>query len=123
MRVPNFTPTGVLAPLRAWMDAVRGILANGWTIQDNALGEVKVVRWDKATNGTLTVSTTRKRRPTAVICLGAETFPTSTNDGVVYGNLSVAWRWMGDESASIQVSAISLIDTGAWDATLWIVGG
>lgn len=122
MRVPSFVPSGPLAPFRSAWDAVSSILNGGGTLADNMAGEIKTFRWEKDVSELVTLSTSRKQRPTTVVVLGAAPYPQSANEGVVYSGLSIAWRWVGDDKASIQVGAVSLLDDDAWDVTIWIVG-
>lgn len=121
MRLPAFIPAGVLAPLRPLLDALRGIVNGGATLADNMAGEVKTIRWREVSGQPLTVSTALLTKPKAVLVLAAEAVPTT---GDVASGCSVLWRWNGDTATrSISVSGITLLDSGEWDVTLWIVGG
>ena len=114
MILPSIDPTGPLAPFADWFRTVRGILSNGWTIRDQAAGEVKTIRWAGAP---LNISTRLRARPVAVVCLSATN---STTGDCISGGV-VAWRWVG-EQGSMRISSVSAATAGD-DVTLWIVGG
>lgn len=121
MRVPPLTVSGPLAPLADFVRVVRSILSNGWTIADQAAGEVKTVRWREVAGRPLVVSTKLTTRPTTVLVLSAQAVPAT---GDVLSGLGVAWQWRGDTALrSIAISGITQLSSGEWDVTLWIAGG
>lgn len=121
MRIPKFAPTGVLAPLRDWVTSVQSVLSNGWTVRDNAAGEVKVIRWDADTGVAVDASTSLRARPLSVLGLAAVRAAPGTA-GVVSG-LVVSWEWIGDGRGTVRVTAVPSLGGSVWDVTLWIVGG
>lgn len=120
MRLPTYTPVGALAVAADWVRSVSRVLANGWTIQDQAAGEVKVIRWDGVTADAVDLSTTQLAKPVSVVVLGAVRVP---DTGAVASGLLVTWQWLGDAKRSVRILALPDLGAAQWDVTLWIVGG
>jgi hypothetical protein len=119
VRIPKFDAVGVLAPLKDWVLRVEQILTNGWTIRDQAAGEVKTFRWDGI--GPLSLSTTLRARPAAVFLLEMHA---RAAPEVSYSGPIVTWSWEGDTtSPQVVISGIGEPAAGDFDATVWIVGG
>jgi hypothetical protein len=118
VKIPVLNPTGVLAPLVEWVRAVQQVLSNGWTVRDQAAGEVKTVRWNEA-SAPLVISTTLTTKPLAIFLMTAGPVPA---DGTVFSGSSVKWQWLGDGQRSVSILDLEL-SAGDWDVTLWLVGG
>lgn len=118
MRIPNYIPTGPLAPLGVWVRAVWAALSRGLTFADNFAGDVKTVRWDGTA---LLVSTSLAAKPSAVLVLRADVVGAAD---VSVSGAALTWSWVGDSARSVRITDIATLTLpGSYDVTLWIAGG
>lgn len=116
MKIPDVATTGPLAPLSTWARAVRAALSNGWTVADQASGELKTVRWS---GSELLVRTSLARAPLFVSAVAAR--PVGVGAELVQSGSVVAWSWA---DGSVRVMAIEgLTAPDVYDVTFWIQGG
>lgn len=102
--------------LNSWMRTVTAVLSNGWTIQDQAKGDIKVITWN-SDRAPMALSITLGARPFSVLTMSTNL----TNSGEFSSGNRVEWTW--DGVGNVMISHIrGLALSTDYNVTLWVVG-